>query len=248
MRFREAGTLTVLSTPVLSDAISVVGDLARDDGLRALVIRGADDRAFIGGADIKEMLTLGPASARAFITRVAAFCEALRQFPTPVIARLSGWCLGAGLEVAAACDIRISDETAQFGMPEVAVGIPSVVHGALLPRLIGSSRASWMMLTGANVSAATALGWGLVHDVCPTIADLDIAVALAAERFVDLSAAAVRQQKRLLRSWENISLEEAIRTSIDEFASAFETDEPNRWMTEFLDRKRPESATQPTKQ
>src|SRR5438046_7155429 len=115
----------------------------------------------IGGADIKEMAKLDQASADAFITRLRDLCEAVRQFPAPVIARLPGWCLGGGLEVAAACDFRIAAHDAMFGMPEVKVGIPSVIHAALLPRLIGWGRARWLVMTAENIDAPTALAGGV---------------------------------------------------------------------------------------
>ena len=129
----------------------------------------------IGGADIKEMARLDQASAEKFITGLRDLCEAVRAFPSPVIARMPGWCLGGGLEVAAACDFRIAAHDAKFGMPEVRVGIPSVIHAALLPRLIGWGRARWLVMTAGNIDAATALAWGLVDVVAPE-GGLDAAV------------------------------------------------------------------------
>ena len=97
-----------------------------------MILAGQSEKSMIGGADIKEMARLDQKSAEAFITRLRDLCEAVRQFPAPVIARLPGWCLGGGLEVAAACDFRIAAHDAKFGMPEVRVGIPSVIHAALV--------------------------------------------------------------------------------------------------------------------
>src|SRR5262249_20570846 len=103
--------------------------------LRALVLTGAGDRAFIGGADIREMSALAnPNDGRAFITRLHHCCDAIRAIPVPTIARINGLTLGGGLEIAAACDVRIAAERAVFGMPEVKPGIPSVIDAALLPR------------------------------------------------------------------------------------------------------------------
>ncbi len=119
-------------------------------------------KSMIGGADIKEMARLDQKSAEKFITGLRDLCEAVRVFPAPVIARMPGWCLGGGLEVAAACDFRIAGYDAKFGMPEVRVGIPSVIHAALLPRLIGWGRARWLIMTAETIDAATALAWGLV--------------------------------------------------------------------------------------
>jgi enoyl-CoA hydratase/carnithine racemase len=157
--------------------------------------------------------------------------------PVPVIARIPGWCLGGGLEMAMACDLRIGSDDAQYGMPEVRVGIPSVIHAALMPRLIGQSPAAWMLLTGEIVDAATALSWGLVHRTVP-LAELDTTVAHCARLLAGLGPAVLRQQKALLRSWETLSLDEAMEASVAEFGRAFSTGEPQAFMSEFVKRRR----------
>ena len=115
-----------------------MAEVAADPELRLAILTGAGGRAFVGGADIGEIAALDHASARDFITLVHRCCDAFRRLPVPVIARIDGYALGAGLELAAACDLRVASETSVFGMPEVAIGIPSVVEAALLPRLIGA--------------------------------------------------------------------------------------------------------------
>src|SRR4029453_11627195 len=92
----------------------------KEPRVRAVVLSGAGDKAFIGGANVDEMAALsGPAEAKAFITRVHGVCRAIRDTPVPVIAAINGWCLGAGLEIAAACDLRLCADSAVLGMPEV---------------------------------------------------------------------------------------------------------------------------------
>ena len=118
-----------------------------------LVISGQSEKSMIGGADIKEMAKLDQGSAETFITGLRDLCEAVRAFPGPVIARMPGWCLGGGLEFAAACDFRVAAHDAKFGMPEVRVGNPSVIHAALLPGLIGWGRARWLLMTAENIDA-----------------------------------------------------------------------------------------------
>lgn len=204
--------------------------------LRVLVVRGAAQRTFVGGADIREMATLDAASAAVFIEGLRELCEALRTFPCPVIARLSGWCLGAGLELAAACDLRIASAGAMFGMPETKVGIPSVIHAVLLPRLVGGARSAWLLLTGDTIDAATALAWGLVHE-CVADEALDAAVGRRAAALAAMGPTVLRQQKRMLREWESVSVDAAVQASIAEFAASFATGEPRRYMGEFLRRK-----------
>ncbi|MEV0084815.1 enoyl-CoA hydratase [Saccharopolyspora sp. NPDC050642] len=233
----DAKVLNILNSAVIKDVTAAIEALAARDDVRVLVLRGTGDRAFIGGADIGEMVTLNRSSAAEFITGLKGMCDAVRDFPAPVIARLAGYTLGGGLEVAAACDLRIGSSDAHFGMPEVAVGIPSVIHAALLPRLVGNGRATWLTLTGDQIDAPTALSWGLVHEICD-LPELDAAVARNAKRLAELGPAALRQQKRLLRSWEDLPVDEAVAASIPEFAAAFDTGEPQRFMAEFLNRKR----------
>lgn len=237
LTIREAGSLNILSTPVIADLTRAIGALAANDAVRVLVIRGAGEKGFIGGADIKEMAALTRESAEVFISGLRGLCDALRHFPVPVIARMPGWCLGGGLELALACDIRIAADNTRVGMPEVKVGIPSVIHAALLPRLIGNARAAWMLLTGEISDAREALAWGLVSKVVP-LAELDAEVERLATLLAGFGAAVVRQQKRLLREWEEAPLDVSIGNSVAEFGSAFETGEPQRYMHEFLQRKR----------
>jgi enoyl-CoA hydratase/carnithine racemase len=191
----------------------------------------------IGGADIHEMARLDQASAETFITGLRDLCEAVRTFPAPVIARLPGWCLGGGLEVAASCDFRIASHDAKFGMPEVRVGIPSVIHAALLPRLIGSARARWLIMTAENIDAPTALSWGLVDAVAPE-GGLDATIDRTIEALLKCAPEALRAQKALLRQWEELPLTESVDLSVGVFGRSFLTDEPKRLMQAFIDRKK----------
>ncbi|MGO4330643.1 enoyl-CoA hydratase [Cupriavidus sp. 2TAF22] len=237
LTIREAGSLNILGTPVIAALTQAVGTLAGRADIRVLIVQGAGEKGFIGGADIKEMASLTRASGEAFISGLRGLCDALRHFPAPVIARMPGWCLGGGLELALACDIRIAADNAQLGMPEVKVGIPSVIHAALMPRLIGNARAAWMLLTGEISDAKEALAWGLVSKVVP-LAELDAEVQRVASLLASFGPTAVRQQKRLLRAWEDAPLDVSINDSVGEFGSAFDTGEPQRFMNEFLQRKR----------
>ena len=158
------------------------------------MLTGAGDRAFIGGADLNELGAMCADSARLYITRLHRACKAIRDCPVPVIGRINGYCLGAGLEVAASCDFRAAADTAQFGMPEVAMGLPSVIEAALLPGLIGWGRTREMLLTGAMFSAAEALAMGFVQKAVPA-AELDAAVEPWLAAICRATPAAVRSQK-----------------------------------------------------
>lgn len=236
VEFAGAKSMNILGSEATEELTAEFRRLAREDDCRVIVLRGAGDQAFIGGADIYEMQGMDQAAAEAFISRLAALCEAVRACPAPVIARLSGWCLGAGLEVAVSCDLRVAGAGAAFGMPEVAVGIPSVIHAALIPAMIGASRAAWLLLTGETIDAGTAASWGLVHDVVPDD-ELDARITRLAARMTALGPQAVRQQKRLLRQWADMTPGGAIEDSIAQFGLAFRTGEPRQYMTRFTQRQ-----------
>jgi enoyl-CoA hydratase/carnithine racemase len=147
-----------------------------------------------------------------FVARIHEACRAIRELPVPVIARLHGAVIGAGLEIAAACDLRVAAEGTKFAMPEVKLGIPSVVEAALLPRLMGSGRAAWLVLTGEAIDARRALEWGLIEEVGE---EKNLVQALLA---ADREALGV--QKQLLQLWEEAPLATSVAASIERFAQA----------------------------
>jgi enoyl-CoA hydratase/carnithine racemase len=229
--------LNTLDRALMAQIVATVEQLAQRDDLRALVLTGAGEKAFIGGASIPEMAALDKDSAREFITLVHQTCGCLRRLPVPAIARIDGYALGAGLEVAVSCDLRIASTRASFGMPEVKVGLPSVVEAALIPRLVGWGRARELLMLGETIDADTALRWGLVERVvAPVALDAEIDAILAA--LLAAGPQAVRRQKTLMREWENLPADAAIATGIDAFVRTFETDEPRCMLAAFLARKR----------
>lgn len=233
----NAGPLNILNSAVIKNVRDGIEVLGTEHDIRALVIAGESQKSMIGGADIKEMATLDQASAETFITGLRDLCEAARAFPAPVIARIPGWCLGGGLEFAAACDFRIAAHDSRYAMPEVRVGIPSVIQAALLPRLIGWGRARWLIMTAATIDAQTALNWGLV-DVVAAEGALDAEVERTVDAILACAPQAMRAQKALLKQWEELPLKESVNLSIGVFGEAYLTGEPQRLMQEFIDRKR----------
>lgn len=219
--------LNSLGRVLMERIVAAADGLAVDPELRLVILSGAGGRAFVGGADIGEIAALDRDGARAFITLVHCCCDAFRRLPVPVIARIDGYALGAGLELAAACDLRVAAAGARFGMPEVRVGVPSVVEAALLPLLVGAGRARRLLLTGEMIDAATALAWGLVDEVAAP-ERLGAAVEALAAQILAGGPQAMRLQKRLILDWEELPAAAAIARGIDCFASAYDTDEPAR--------------------
>jgi enoyl-CoA hydratase len=226
--------LNAMNSALMGALTDTMVEQAAHPRLRAVVLTGAGPKSFIVGADINEMASINNgAEARTFITRLHRCCAAIRDCPVPVIARIQGYAFGAGLEIAAACDVRIASDAATFGMPEVKLGIPSVIEAALLPTLVGWGRAREIMYLGETFSAAEARAWGLVERVVPAT-ELNGAVDAWIGKLLTSSPGAVRQQKRLMRQWEDLPLSAAVAAGIEAFAAAYGSEEPAAAMLEFL--------------
>ncbi|SMR52382.1 unnamed protein product [Zymoseptoria tritici ST99CH_1E4] len=240
--------LNILTTPLLHALTSTLHSLSSHPTLRCLILTSSPTPqskppSFIGGADISEMHALTtPASAQTFIRNIHDTCAAIRTFPVPVIARIHGLCLGAGLELAASCDLRIASEISTFGMPEVAVGIPSVVEAALLPGLIGTGRTRRLVYLAERIDAEEAERWGLVERVVDGgEVELDAAVKEWTDRLGQMGPAAIRAQKKLCRGWEQAGgVEEAVEMGVEAYGRMWEDggSEPREFMGRFVNRKR----------
>ncbi|MFT4562034.1 MAG: enoyl-CoA hydratase [Gammaproteobacteria bacterium] len=221
---------------ILQCADGISGQSTHSD-IRCALIQGTTESNFIGGADLLELQALEIHNAAEFVGAIHLLCRAIREFPVPVLARISGHCLGAGLEIAAACDIRICDTSAVFGMPEVRVGVPSVVEAALLPQLIGWGKTRELVYRGNIINASEAVRIGLIEQLADE-QELDDVIA---EIITDILAGApnaIRLQKELCRQWEALSLDAGIQAGLSSFAQAYETDEPQRYCEKFFQRKR----------
>ncbi len=229
--------LNTLNSVLMRDFVGQVEALGGREDLRALVLTGAGEKAFIGGASIDEMAQFDHVRAKEFITLLHRCCACLRALPVPVIARIDGYALGGGLEVAVSCDLRVATSRAKFGMPEVKVGLPSVIEAALIPQLIGWGRTRELIYTGETIDAETALRWGLVERVVPPD-QLDGEVDKLVGSLLAAGPVAVRSQKRLMQQWEVLPTDRAIEAGIEALVRACDTDEPRRLMSAFLNRKR----------
>jgi enoyl-CoA hydratase/carnithine racemase len=203
-----------LNSAVLQQLKTEVERLSSHEALRVLVLAGRG-KTFCGGADIDELKNLDSSTAGPFVEKIHDVCKAIRDLPVPVVAQLHGAVVGAGLEIAAACDLRVAAEGTKFAMPEVRLGIPSVVEAALLPRLMGSGRAAWLVLTGESIDARRALEWGLVEEVGG-----DEAVECVVKSLLAADRDALTTQKRLLQLWDEAPLATSVAASITLFVQA----------------------------
>ena len=210
--------------------------LARDKLLRVAVLTGAGDRSFMAGADLAEMKDLTPRQAHEVHAWVHHACEAIRALPVPVIARINGYCFGAGMELAASCDMRIGVTTAKFGMPEVRFGIPSGMEACLLPQLIGWGKTRELIYTGDPIDASEALRCGFLEKLVEPAA-LDVGVEAWVASMLAAGPRAIRLQKKLVRDWERMTIRQAVQAGIRACTEARRTDEPRRLMAAFFARR-----------
>jgi enoyl-CoA hydratase/carnithine racemase len=211
--------------------------ISSDPTLRVIVLTGAGETSFISGADLAEMsgFTAGHAREGPALTHRA--CAAIRAAPVPVIARINGHCFGAGLEIAASCDMRAAADTAKFGMPEVLFGLPSGMEACLLPHLIGWGKTRELVFTGRHIDANEAAACGLVERIAPPD-QLDAAVEEWIAAILSAGPNAIRAQKALIRDWERMSIDDAVQQGIRAVAAAHGTEEARRLMAAFLERRR----------
>jgi enoyl-CoA hydratase/carnithine racemase len=199
---------------------------------RAAVFTGAGERAFSAGMHLDSFRDLGPAEARTLITAVRDCMASVRLAPFPTISAINGHCLGAAFELALACDLRVAADHATVGLPEIKVGIPSVVDAALLQQYVGLSLAKEMILTGDLYPVANLERYGLFNAVVPAERLLDETRRLLA-RVANWTPTVVASQKRLFELWQNTPLADGIDASLDEFAQVFAAAETANQVTGY---------------
>jgi len=211
--------------------------LAHDPSVRVAAVTGAG-RAFSAGMQVQVLRDLTPVTAKSLITSLHEAIHAVHDAPFPTVAMVNGPCLGAGFELAMACDLRVAAAGAQLGLPEVKVGAPSVIEAALLPALVGPGRAAEMLLTGESVAAEQALEWGLVNRVASPD-KLEAVTAELVEKILACAPPAIRLQKELMVRWRNTDLASAVRTGINAFAQNYATGEAREAARAFLEKRPP---------
>ena len=233
--------MNALSAALLEELEAELEELDTDDAVRAIVLRGAGDRAFVAGADIKEFPALRESaseggSARG-IQQVGRRMDAGR---TPFVAAIRGYCLGGGLELAMCCDLRICADDATLGQPEIKLGlIPGGGGTQRLPRLVGHGRAMFLNLTGDFVDAETAHAWGLVEKVVPA-AELEDAALAVAGRIASQSPHAVAVLRELARTTRDLPLEEGLRREADGFVRCLRSEDGAEGVAAFIEKRPPE--------
>ena len=201
-----------------------------DDDVHAVVLRGKGDRAFSAGADIAGFQGEGDSSGRP--GGIQPVADLIESAPVPVVAAIHGYCLGGGLEIALACDLRIAHADAQLGFPEVNLGLlPGGGGTQRAPRLISPGRARWLVMSGERIPASTAEAWGLVEFV---VDDLDEGIARYVEPLAKQSPHALRQIKALLHDTRD---ERSDEREVIAFAACLESEDGQEGVAAFLEKR-----------
>jgi enoyl-CoA hydratase len=239
----EHPPVNALSAGLLEELESELDRLDGDDGTRAIVLRGAGEKAFVAGADISEFPTLreggdgGDGGSARGIQKLGARMDAAR---TPFVAAIHGWCLGGGLELAMACDVRVASDDAKLGQPEIKLGlIPGGGGTQRLPRLVGVGRALLLNIGGEPIDAETAYAWGLVEKVVPRAELLEAALEIAGT-FAQRSPHAVAVLRELARTTRDLSLEEGLRREAEAFRRCLASDDGREGVAAFLEKREPQ--------
>lgn len=207
-----------------------------DTAVRGVVVTGAGP-SFCAGVDLHEFADGDVESGERMIQTLRLLCSAVRNHPKPIACAIAGQCLGGALELVACCDFRVVTADARLGMPEVFIGIPSVIDAVMLEHHVGAGRARELLLTGESIDGQTALAWGLAN----RLAEPERAIEAAAE-LVRLAArhdpAVIAAQKKLHDEWLDLPYEAAVERSVEPLLEAFRAGRPQRIAAERLEARR----------
>ena len=232
--------LNALNSQVLEDLNELVELVKADEEIRALVLTGCGEKAFVAGADIGEMSTLTKAGGEAFGKKGNEVFRKLETLPIPTIAAVNGFALGGGCELSMSCDIRICADTAVFGQPEAGLGITPGFGGTQrLARLVGMGMAKQLIYTAKNIKADEALRIGLVNAVYP-LEELMPAAEKMAETIAKNAPIAVRACKKAINEGLEAKMDDAVVIEEKLFGSCFQTADQIEGMSAFLEKRKHE--------
>ncbi|MFP4309872.1 MAG: enoyl-CoA hydratase-related protein [Desulfococcaceae bacterium] len=238
--FNRPKALNALNNALLTEFDEALDAVMADEEIRVLILTGAGEKAFVAGADITELATFGPLQAKLFAKKGQSVIGKLQALPIPVIAAVNGFALGGGTEMALACDFIYAAETANFGLPEITLGIiPGFGGTQRMPRLVGPNMAKELIYTGRMVPAPEAKEIGLANKVCAPDALMDevkkTAKAIAAKGRVSLRAA-----KQAVNTGLDADLNTGLVVECDAFALCMASEDAKEGTTAFLEKRKAE--------
>jgi len=229
--------LNALNAETIAALLDCCRRVRADDGVRAVIVTGAGERAFIAGADVAAMAAMTALEVRAFVQRGQALMREIEQLPVPVIAAVNGFALGGGMELALACDVVLAADTAKFGQPEINLGIiPGFGGTQRLPRRVGPTAARWLIYSGEMMSAEEARALGLVYRVVAPAELLPQAKQMAGV-LASKPRVALQQAKAAINMGAEVSLESGCRYETEAFTVAFGSEDRAEGMRAFLEKR-----------
>jgi len=230
--------VNALSAPVLADIEASVKQVLADDAVRVVVFTGAGDKAFIAGADISEFVELENKEKGAEMLKVGQdITNLIAEADKPFIAAVSGFCLGGGMEFALACHIRLADEKAQIGLPEIKLGIiPGYAGTQRTPRLIGKGRALELILSGNFLSGSQAADYGIVNRVVPAGTVVDEALKLA-KTIAEKSRMNIRAAIKAVNQGMDMTLADGMKLERELFGGLCETQDKVEGVAAFMEKR-----------
>ncbi len=232
--------VNMISRPVVNDLQSALEELWADDQVKAIVITGGGQMVFIAGADINAILELKtPAGAKDIVMEVHRLFQKIEESSKPIIAAINGHCLGAGNELAMACHMRIANNRAMFGQPEIGLGIiPGFGGTQRLSRLVGKGKALELILTGDRITGAEAASIGLVNKAVPGTEVIKTAVGLA-KKISSYGRPAISAAVEAVNEGMRVSLAEGLEIEADKFSGLVETQDMREGLAAFLEKRQP---------
>lgn len=231
--------LNAISTEMLNDLQQVLDEISKNADVRVVILTG-EGKAFIAGADIAEMAAMTGVEGYESIKRGSKIISTIESMDKPVIAAINGFALGGGCELAMACDIRIASEKAQFGQPEVGLGIiPGFGGTARLPKLVGKGMGKYLIMTGDYVKADEALRIGLVEKVVAPEELMPTCEALA-KKIISKAPIAIRAAKAVINNGIMLDVSAAAALESESFGAIFASEDRIEGMNAFLEKRAPE--------
>jgi len=237
--FNRPKVLNAMNYEVLGEIYDAVTACAKDENVKALILTGAGDKAFVAGADISQMQNSTSVEILQLMELGHRTMRLIETMPKPSIAAVNGFALGGGTEIALACDIRFASEKAVFGQPEILIGvIPGWGGTQRLPRLVGMGIAKEMILSGVQINAQRAYEIGLVNKVFPADKLLEETKNFA-KKIANLPAFALKMAKNAMNYGFDMSLDNASALEIGAIAQCFATADQKEGMKAFLEKRKP---------
>ena len=239
LTFNRPKVLNAMNLEVLGEIYDAVSACANNDDVRAVIVTGAGDKAFVAGADIAQMQNATSVEILQLMEAGHKTMRLIETMPKPAIAAVNGFALGGGTEIALACDIRFASEKAVFGQPEILIGvIPGWGGTQRLPRLIGMGLAKEIILSGTQINAQRAYEIGLVNKVFPPEKLMEEARKFAA-KLAALPSFALKMAKNAINYGFDMSLDNASALEIGAIAQCFATEDQKEGMSAFLEKRKP---------